>query len=77
MEAVTGTDRIGTAADLAVLGSFLLTMGIRRLWEETSTLMNQLPVWLDGLYFWIEEKCSVLRSGSALIPAGESMWQEV
>ena len=32
---------------LAVLGSFLLTLGIRRLWEETSTLMNQLPVCLD------------------------------
>ena len=27
---------------LAVLGSFLLTLGIRRRWEETSTLMNQL-----------------------------------
>ena len=35
----------------------MLTMGVRRLWEETSTLMDQLPVWLDGLYFWIEEKC--------------------
>lgn len=42
---------------LGVLGSFMLTMGVRRLWEETSTLMDQLPVWLDGLYFWIEEKC--------------------
>mgnify|MGYP000046444228 CR=1 FL=1 len=42
---------------LGVLGSFMLAMGVRRLWEETSTLMDQLPVWLDGLYFWIEEKC--------------------
>ena len=62
---------------LAVLGSFLLTLGIRRLWEETSTLMNQLPVWLDGLYFWIEEKCSGLEKRFGLDPAGESMWQEV
>ena len=55
---------------LAVLGSFLLTLGIRRLWEETSTLMNQLPVWLDGLYFWIEEKCSGLEKRFGLDPAG-------
>ena len=53
---------------LAVLGSFLLTLGIRRLWEETSTLMNQLPVWLDGLYFWIEEKCSGLEKRFGLDP---------
>ena len=54
---------------LAVLGSFLLTLGIRRLWEETSTLMNQLPVWLDGLYFWIEEKCSGLEKRFGLDPS--------
>lgn len=53
---------------LAVLGSFLLTLGIHRLWEETSTLMNQLPVWLDGLYFWIEEKCSGLEKRFGLDP---------
>lgn len=51
-----------------MLGSFLLTLGIRRLWEETSTLMNQLPVWLDGLYFWIEEKCSGLEKRFGLDP---------
>ena len=61
---------------LAVLGSFLLTLGIRRLWEETSTLMNQLPVWL-GFISGSRKNVPVLRSGSALIPAGESMWQEV
>ena len=49
---------------LGVLGSFLLTMGARRLWEETSTLMDQLPVWLDGLYFWIEGKYGLKVRGS-------------
>lgn len=61
---------------LGVLGSFLLTMGVRRLWEETSTLMDQLPVWLDRLYFWIEEKCFGLEKRFGFDRDGESMWQE-